>query len=62
MITSWNGFHDDTQIEPVLEAPVTRQATGAYNDMQLNYQGYGKLFLNIVRQTVLRKKRMAGQR
>ena len=62
MITSWNGFHDDTQIEPVLEAPVTRQATGAYNEMQLNYQGYGKLFLNIVRQTVLRKKRMAGQR
>ena len=62
MITSWNGFHDDTQIEPVLEGPVTRQATDGYNQMQLNYQGYGKLYLNIIRQTILKKKRSTGQR
>ena len=62
MITSWNGFHDDTQIEPVLESPVTKQATDGYNQLQLNYQGYGKLYLNIIRQTILKKKRLAGQR
>ena len=42
MITSWNGFHDDTQIEPVRVASATGRATGSYNQMQLEYQGYGK--------------------
>ena len=56
MITSWNGFHDDTQIEPVKEATVTEQAVGSYNQMQLDYQGYGKLYLNILRQTIMKKQ------
>jgi len=52
MVTSWNEWHEDTQIEPVAAAPATNLddgvASGDYTD-GLYYNGYSTLYLNILR-------------
>ena len=52
LINSWNGFHDDTQIEPLQQAPVTQQALDSFNQMGLEYEGYGELYLDITRKYI----------
>jgi len=56
MVTSWNEWHEDTQIEPVTPAPATNLDDGAasghyagYYTDGLYYNGYGMLYLNILR-------------
>jgi len=56
MVTSWNEWHEDTQIEPVTPAPATNLDDGAtsghylgYYTDDLYYNGYGMLYLNILR-------------
>jgi hypothetical protein len=50
MVTSWNEWHEDTQIEPVTPAAATNQDDGAsYYTDGLYYNGYGMLYLNILR-------------
>jgi len=56
MVTSWNEWHEDTQIEPVTPAPATNLDDGAtsghylgYYTDALYYNGYGMLYLNILR-------------
>ena len=52
MITSWNEWHEDTQIEPVQKADSTNldisPASNAYT-RGLYYQGYDSLYLDILR-------------
>jgi len=50
MITSWNEWHEDTQIEPttVTESTNTDDRNGAYTQ-GLQYHGYGMLYLDILR-------------
>ena len=53
MVTSWNEWHEDTQIEPVAPAPITERDdsdSGAAFTEGLPYEGYGELYLNILRQ------------
>lgn len=57
MITSWNEWHEDTQIEPVAVAPPTNLDDGAANGYYtgyytdgLYYNGYGTLYLDILRE------------
>ena len=52
MVTSWNEWHEDTQIEPVTEAaPTNRDDSADGNDYThgLSYEGYGTLYLDILR-------------
>jgi len=57
MVTSWNEWHEDTQIEPVAAAApaniddgaATGYYTGYYTD-GLYYNGYGALYLDILRE------------
>jgi len=52
MITSWNEWHEDTQIEPTISAPPTNidDSNTTQNYTQgLYYNGYGMLYLNILR-------------
>ena len=51
MVTSWNEWHEDTQIEPVTPAAPTNQDSnsGYYTDGGLYYNGYGMLYLGILR-------------
>ena len=50
MVTSWNEWHEDTQIEPVAPAPATNLDDNAgYDTNDLYYNGYGMLYLNILR-------------
>jgi hypothetical protein len=50
MVTSWNEWHEDTQIEPVTPAPATNlDDGGGYYTDGLYYNGYGMLYLNILR-------------
>lgn len=50
MVTSWNEWHEDTQIEPVAPASATNLDDGAgYYTNNLYYNGYGMLYLNILR-------------
>ena len=50
MVTSWNEWHEDTQIEPVASAPATSDdvsGTQAYT-RGLDYEGYGERYLTIL--------------
>jgi hypothetical protein len=52
MVTSWNEWHEDTQIEPTISAPPTNidDSNTTQNYTQgLYYNGYGMLYLNILR-------------
>lgn len=51
MITSWNEWHEDTQIEPVALAPPTsRDDSPSGSDLTrgLPYEGYGQRYLDIL--------------
>ena len=48
MITSWNEWHEDTQIEPLNVAPPTNQDTTYTNGYY--YEGYGMKFLKTVQE------------
>jgi hypothetical protein len=57
MVTSWNEWHEDTQIEPVAVAAPTNLDDGAENGYYsgyytdgLYYNGYGTLYLDILRE------------
>ena len=54
MITSWNEWHEDTQIEPVVSVGQTDQPLNmtCYGDQcneGLEYKAYGELYLDILR-------------
>jgi len=51
MVTSWNEWHEDTQIEPVAAAaPTNTDDGGGYYTDGLYYNGYGMLYLDILRE------------
>ena len=57
MVTSWNEWHEDTQIEPVAPAPPTTidvSGDEAFYTNGLSYEGYGMLYLQILRQELSR--------
>lgn len=52
MVTSWNEWHEDTQIEPVNPAPGTSlddSPSGHDYTNGISYEGYGTLYLDILR-------------
>jgi glycoprotein endo-alpha-1,2-mannosidase len=54
MINSWNEWHEDTQIEPVVIAPPTStdvSGTGVYT-WGLEYEGYGMKYLDILKEAI----------
>ena len=55
LVTSWNEWHEDTQIEPVVEAPPTDvdDGGGAYSE-GLYYEGYGERYLQILQEETTR--------
>ena len=55
MITSWNEWHEDTQIEPVKAAPATRRDDSNSETKYtagLEYEGYELRYLDILREVV----------
>ena len=53
MITSWNEWHEDTQIEPVTVASPTNKdqsASGVDYTAGLEYEGYGMRYLDILKE------------
>jgi hypothetical protein len=53
LVTSWNEWHEDTQIEPIKEAPPTsvdESPTSTYYTGGLSYEGYGTRYLDILRE------------
>lgn len=56
MITSWNEWHEDTQIEPVKMSPDTNlddSKTGDSYTNSLSYEGYGERYLQILREEIM---------
>jgi len=54
-ITSFNEWHEDTQIEPTVVTPMTTQddsPTGDQYTQGLIYQGYGTTYLDIIRNQI----------
>jgi len=52
MVTSWNEWHEDTEIEPTISAPpinIDDSNTTQNYTQGLYYNGYGMLYLNILR-------------
>lgn len=51
MVTSWNEWHEDTQIEPVAPGPATNVVSGigTASTGGIYYDGYDTLFLDILR-------------
>ena len=45
LVNSFNGWHEDTQIEPVVGEPSIRPFDFTKG---LEYEGYGELYLNIL--------------
>jgi glycoprotein endo-alpha-1,2-mannosidase len=57
MVTSWNEWHEDTQIEPVAVAPATsRDDSNSGEDYTagLEYEGYGMKYLDILKEALER--------
>lgn len=55
MVTSWNEWHEDTQIEPVAEAPATAlDDSDSQQDYTygMEYEGYGTRYLDILREAL----------
>ncbi|MDX1315446.1 MAG: glycoside hydrolase family 99-like domain-containing protein [Eudoraea sp.] len=55
MVTSWNEWHEDTQIEPVsLAPPTSTDDSGSQQDYTagMEYEGYGKRYLDILKASV----------
>lgn len=55
MVTSWNEWHEDTQIEPVRSAAPTStddSPSGSDYTTGLSYDGYGQLYLQILREEI----------
>jgi hypothetical protein len=53
LVTSWNEWHEDTQIEPTRYAPPTsldNSPSGSYYTNGLEYEGYGTRYLEILRE------------
>ncbi len=58
MINSWNEWHEDTNIEPVVPAPPTSEdvsGEGVYT-YGLEYEGYGMKYLDILREAIEKKE------
>lgn len=60
MINSWNEWHEDTQIEPVVDVgqtdqPLNLTCYGNPCDRSLNYEAYGELYLDILRNVTSRR-------
>jgi hypothetical protein len=56
MVNSFNEWHEDTQIEPTIIGPMTNTddtPTGKGYTAGYYYEGYGNLFLNILREKTL---------
>jgi len=55
MITSWNEWHEDTQIEPVVVAPATNKdnsSSGQDYTAGVEYEGYGLRYLDILKEAL----------
>jgi hypothetical protein len=55
LITSWNEWHEDTQIEPVVVASPTRKdnsSSGTDYTAGLEYEGYGLKYLDIIKEAL----------
>lgn len=56
LVTSWNEWHEDTQIEPVAAAPPTPtddSPSGTAYTEGLDYEGYELRYLDLLRETVI---------
>jgi glycoprotein endo-alpha-1,2-mannosidase len=55
LITSWNEWHEDTQIEPVVVAAPTNKdnsSSGQDYTLGVEYEGYGLRYLDILKEAV----------
>jgi glycoprotein endo-alpha-1,2-mannosidase len=59
MINSWNEWHEDTQIEPVVVAPPTNKDVTGTEEIYtwgLEYEGYGMKYLDILKEFLEKKE------